>query len=316
MRVAKRTASSSTGFSIMEELWFGDFSDKDAEQKAASSLVADVTKAHGIRPFPDAAAKLIQLANDPNAGVADMTKVVETDASLAARILQVVNSAAFALRLQCTSVSHAVRLLGPKLLREIATALAIHQMYPVTDRRALTLRDHGTATAGLSRFLATRAGVSTDDVWTCGLLHDLGKLLLLQVQGKAYGPLVDGTAKVPNETHLLEREKYGYDHAVLAGHLLSFWKIPQPIPNVVAWHHQPSRAYQSSSKDTARLVSLVRLADAITYELRKEGDAETRNETVERLEKTEAAQYLNISASDLSGYWDDLHVVIRESKLV
>jgi hypothetical protein len=95
-------------------------------------------------------------------------------------------------------------------------------------------------------------------MYVSSLLHDLGKLMLLRGDDPEYYALLETT---PSEAlHLEERQRYGFDHALLAGHVLSAWKLSQPIPRVVGWHHQPGRAYPASG-DVPKMVALVRLAD-------------------------------------------------------
>jgi HD-like signal output (HDOD) protein len=63
-----------------------------------------------------------------------------------------------------------------------------------------------------------------------------------------------------------ERAQLGYDHAVLGAHVLAHWKIPDPIPRIVAWHHQPNRAYADAK--LARITACLRIADRIDAVLR------------------------------------------------
>jgi HD-like signal output (HDOD) protein len=95
-----------------------------------------------------------------------------------------------------------------------------------------------------------------------GLLHDIGKLLIMQTRHQSYAELVAAAAGVPDELHLQEREFLGYDHAVLGGHVLAKWGLPYPVPKIVAWHHQPARAYQEGGP-VAVLVAVLRIADVI-----------------------------------------------------
>ncbi|MFH1132025.1 MAG: HDOD domain-containing protein [Pseudomonadota bacterium] len=299
-------------FTIQEELWFGDFADESAEQKAEKSFVATAGKIYGLRPFPKSAQRLIALATDPNVNLPEMQRVIESDPSLASRTLQVVNSAAYSLQVRCTSIPHAVRLLGPKTIRELAAALAVYTVFEGTDETATRFRDHGTAVGSLARHLATRCGFPSDDVYTCGLLHDLGKMLMWQAQLLDYEKLIKDNLQFDDVIHLKEREAYGYDHAVLAAHLLKYWQIPEPIPSVIAWHHQPSRVYRQGGL-IANLVSLVRIADRMSYSLGRR--AEEDKNKITQICKDEAASLLNLSEEQLTEYWDDLHVVMSESSL-
>jgi putative nucleotidyltransferase with HDIG domain len=199
-----------------------------------------------------------------------------------------------------------VRLLGTRAIGEMATALAALQMFDTNSAQGVALKDHATAVAAVGRHLASKLGLPVDDVYTCGLLHDIGKLFLLQDSWSNYEGLCDG--KDPDCAHDHERERYGYDHAVLAGHILKNWQIPDPVPTVVAWHHQFARAVNEGGPK-ARLVALVRLADAIIYAL--DGDAEVE---VPKLAQMQEAEYLELSESQLSEWWLELHTVADENR--
>jgi putative nucleotidyltransferase with HDIG domain len=305
------TQSSSNKFTVLDDLWFGDGTDEAAEKKAGQSLIATVGQIYGLRPFPKAAYKLIELTKQEDYELDEIQHVIESDPPLASRTLQVVNSAAFGLQVRCTTVNHAVRLLGSTPIREIATAIAVLEMF--SGGHSEQLRDHGITVAALARYLATHCGLPTEDVYTCGLLHDLGKILFTQVQGDEYEDILTETWGFRDRAHLLERERFGFDHAVLAGHLLRFWRIPDPIPAVVAWHHQPGRAYRSKG-ELATLVSLIRLSDLLCYKL---GDPEVpADKLVHEVAQDQSCVFLNLREDDLSKIWHDLHVVATESTQV
>ena len=83
---------------------------------------------------------------------------------------------------------------------------------------------------------------------------------------------------------------------MLAGHVLTAWRIPEPVPQVVAWHHQPGRAY-SVGGPVGMMVALLRLADAIDCQLRL--DPSLDDAFIEQLAHGGEADYLGFTASDL-----------------
>ena len=95
---------------------------------------------------------------------------------------------------------------------------------------------------------------------------DLGKLLLLQVSGLDYQKLDPRVLTQPDEAFIHERELLGFDHAVLAGHILDSWKIPNGVAEVVAWHHQPGRAFEHGA-ELGLGVALVRIANRLDYRM-------------------------------------------------
>jgi len=76
--------------------------------------------------------------------------------------------------------------------------------------------------------------------------------------------------------HLKEQAQWGYDHAILGGQVLLSWKLPQPIPQIVACHHQPKVA-QTRSALFAMSVDLLRIADEVDWLLQQRHDADSEH---------------------------------------
>lgn len=308
-------AQDTAQYSIVDELWFGDDGDEAAEQEAARGLAARVAELVGVRPFPVAAQRLITTIRNPDYSAREVGRIIESDATLAARVLRVVNSAFYSRPVPCTSVAHGVVLLGAQAIGEVASGLVAMEMFKDVEGPAALQRDHAAVVAGLARHLGMRRGLSIDDVYTTALFHDLGKLLLLQVdKSGTYHDLLLSNEGERDLLHIKERKAFGYDHAVLAGHVLHEWGIPAPVPQAVAWHHQAARAYKNGGR-TATLVALVRLADRLYYELER-SSATPDEELIEALTHDGSAIYLGLSGPQLATIWDDLHLVCMESRQI
>lgn len=297
-------------FSLLEKMWFGDFDDEEAEAKAAESLAATLGKLQGVLPVPTVAARLISVVNNPDYKATDVSDLIAGDAGLSSRILRMINSPAYSLRAECRSISHAVVLLGPKTIRDTAIALSLLGMFKDESGHGQAIMEHSAVVGGLAQRLGRDCPrLRNIDVFTCGLLHDIGKLLQLQVDDD-YAELL-ATCTGSDQMHLAERERYGYDHAVLAGQVLSSWKIPEPIPTAVAWHHQAQRAYDKND-ETAAIVAAIRLADFLAYELPRMEASE--DEMVVILAKRPAAAYLDLQEEEFREMLYDLYAVSRSCR--
>ncbi len=286
---------------LNEELWFGSESSEAAEKRAAASLAARVGRVLGAKPFPASALRLAKLTRDPHCTIDDIQGVLETDPALSARLLRMVNSAGFALRTECTSVRHAAALVGNSRLNQIATTAAIMDMYDNGASQAGRILEHATVVGALSRYLAYYLGLPADELFTCGFLHDIGKLMLLDTDGARYTALLEQAGQQPDTIHTLEVAEFGFDHAMLAGHVLSNWSIPSPVPQVVAWHHNAAHAFAVSA-ELGQLVGALRLADAMSYAFR----SYYPEEEIARLAKTDSAAYLDVSEPQLAAMWDEM----------
>jgi HD-like signal output (HDOD) protein len=298
-------------FEIDEELWYGASSDEAAEAEASKSMAARMGRIVGAKPFPAAAQRLSQITQDPNCQMDDVVAVLESDPALSARLLRLVNSVGFSLRTSCTSVRHAAALVGTEKLNQVASTAAILDMYESGSERAKELLEHATVVGALCRYLAFHFGLPPDELFTCGFLHDIGKLMLLDTEGVEYLDVLGPETADFDTTFVEERKRYGFDHALLAGHVLAAWNIPHPVPKVVAWHHHVTRAYAESTA-ISQMVSTLRLADAMSFALQKP-DTEAQIETLARME---AASYMDISEGQLAAMWDEVRALTERARAV
>lgn len=103
--------------------------------------------------------------------------------------------------------------------------------------------EHATACAVLARNLAgQKAGLSVERFFVAGLLHDIGKLVLLLLEPEAEGSAISFAMENKLPLHEVEREILGFDHAMVSGALLSKWNFPESLTNAVRYHHTPQNA--------------------------------------------------------------------------
>ena len=301
-------AQSAPTLVIDESQWFGSHDQAVAEDTAARSMAALVGRIIGAKPFPMSARRLADLTRQDVVRIEPVIQVLETDPGLSARLLRLVNSAGYALRQRCTSVRHAATLVGTDRLHQIATTAAVLDLFDSKGPAAAQIIEHSTDVGAFCRYLGAHLALPVDDLFTAGFLHDIGKLMLMETEGEQYVELLQQCGSEPDSIHHLERRLYGFDHAALAAHVLSAWNIPDPVPKIVAWHHEPAHAYKVSSV-MAALVQTIRLSDAIVYAMREDLD----RTCIKALAQHEAACYLDISEPQLAAMWDELHVLFEES---
>ncbi len=302
------SASLSPGnFGRDEQDWFGG-RDAEAEEAASKSLAATAARIVGAKPFPIAAKRLEELTRTNTARIEQVVGVLESDPALSARLLRLVNSAGYGLKVRCTSVRHAAVLVGTRRLNQVATTAAILDLFESSNSLAAELLEHAAVVGSLCRYLAVHLGLPHDELFTCGFLHDIGKIMLLDTERELYPSLLREFGGNADSVHEQERRVFGFDHATLGAHVLTAWNIPEPVPKVIAWHHQPARALQDSL--LSAMVQTLRLADLLAYELGRRQEAEGTS----LVAQSEAAQYLDISEPQLAAMWKDLGSLRDRSK--
>lgn len=182
--------------------------------------------------LPSVAMELMQLASRPDVKFQDVSGLLQRDPVLAARVLSIAQSAAYATRTPTISLHQAAVRLGLKTLREIVVEAALHVKVfcvPGYEDVMARLYRHSTATAHVTRAVCRRTLVSAEYAFMCGLLHDVGfaaSLIVVSERrewrriplGVVY-PVLDGL------------------HASVSGLLARQWKLPAAIQEVVATHH-------------------------------------------------------------------------------
>jgi putative nucleotidyltransferase with HDIG domain len=285
---------------LVEELWFGDEESPEVKERASKSLSAKLAELRGMKPFPVVAERVMTLVVDQRARLEDVSRILETDPALAARTLSLANSALFLVGRPCDSVNQAILRVGTKALYEMMAAVAMLEMFEDVRGIGIGFRDHCVGVAAVGRALVRSYGwAGAGHVFLAGLFHDVGKLLSMQTQELPYDAL-PAEYMTFDTVHLHERRILGYDHAVLGGHVLKQWKLPEPVARAVAWHHQPGRAYAVGG-DEGLLVAVVRVADRIDHAI-VAGTA--RDEAfLDSLSRDAALGYLDLKAEDLARAW-------------
>ena len=289
---------------VQNHLWYLDEHPAHSSDLATHRLASAVLLSAKIRPFPVVARQVLSLLGDEDYRTADLEGVIMKDPALSATFLRIANSALYRQLVPCESVLMACARLGRNAVREIVVCVATMDMFRDVRSRGATIRNHCAGTAAIARTLADEWHLrSGDQLFLTGLLHDFGKLLCMQAGIESYDGLPPDALDTPDRLHLIERDRLGYDHAVLGAHVLHAWKIPDAITQVVAWHHQPARAYAGGGT-VGMQVALLRLADRLEYRLRH--DSAPNEAAIEDLSTSDEARHMGFSAADLRSTWQQM----------
>lgn len=300
--------------SDLTELWLDGASPSESDLRAANSLAARLSCFEGLRPFSGVVETLVDYVSTPDFKLDKVRGMVEADPALAARILRVANSAAYRAYEPCVSVTKAILRIGAANVAALAMAMSAMTLFKDIGGAGQRIREHSAGTAVVARELAVsldQPGLSSK-VMLAGLLHDIGKLLILQTGDTDYAALVakDGS---PSSLHFKEQAMWGFDHAMLGAHVLLSWKIPQPIPRLIACHHQP-KAGQGSATALAQALDLLRIADVVDWLLEQGCAADASH--VRRLAASPDGVRAGLGEETLPALWDDLRTIRQEALLL
>ena len=186
---------------------------------------------------------------------------------MAAKVLQLVNSAYFGLAQRVTSVAQAMVYLGADTMKGLVLT---SQVFALAERRQLpglsvdALQEHSLMTARLAKRLVVNQRVA-DDAFTAGLLHDIGQIALSVSMPETYAEILRTSRERP--LHEAERERLGVSHAEVGAYLLGVWGLPFSVVEAVAYHHRPG-AVEAGDREVLAAVhvadSLVEAGDSAT----------------------------------------------------
>jgi putative nucleotidyltransferase with HDIG domain len=192
-----------------------------------------------LPPMPATAAEVMSLSQQETTDAARLSAVIHRDPTIASNVLRVANSAAYAGQVQCASLQQAVSRLGMQLITEIATAVAVRgRMFgnPACVELLKALWQHSVLTAFFTKEIARQRRRNVEIAFLCGLLHDVGKAVLLNGVDRVLGK---GELAVPVPVLLSAIDE---QHLPAGGLLAHEWKLPDQVMEAMQWHHAPEQA--------------------------------------------------------------------------
>jgi len=224
-----------------------------------------INKAGDLKVFPFVARKALDILNNENCSIDDLSAVIEKDQTIAARILKISNSALYGLRQEVTSLQHALLILGFKTLRSIvltATTRSLYKKFGMTEK---IIWDHSVGAAIGAKLISRGFGSDVvDTAFVGGLMHDLGKVIMNNETPEAYSEVMMKMYNEGMDSITAEKEIYGYDHTDVGAGVTGKWKFAAPLVQVLKEHHLNNcRLEDISDPITAKSVACVHLADHV-----------------------------------------------------
>jgi HD-like signal output (HDOD) protein len=201
--------------------------------------------------FPQAALRILQLLDQPESTPGQIERIAAADPVVAGNLVRVGNSALYMGYPEVSSIRGAVMRLGCLATRKIALATVFRPRFIRAGMRPLL--PHALEAAELAHHLASRASaVDPEEAFLCGLLHDLGKLLVDRLNlfdsARMRGLLDHGCPPVYAENLLI-----GCDHGKAGRDIAAHWRLPARHAEAIHYHHQP----EGVSSPLAHLLYLV-----------------------------------------------------------
>lgn len=212
--------------------------DAQAGPLGKNALRAKVDELTNISTIPSIITRIMELTGNPNTVNHELAKVIERDQSIAMRVLSASNSAFYGFSKKITTLSQAILVIGFDMVRGIALTTSVFNSVPTKHKPLLKeLWAHSFRTAEAAAMLAAKTGaVEKETAFLAGLFHDIGRAIILQVNGKEYG---DAN---PFDRNLLEERKiFGATHSDAGAWLAEKYQLPETVVSAISYHHEPEK---------------------------------------------------------------------------
>jgi HD-like signal output (HDOD) protein len=212
--------------------------DESLDNAALRQVVA---RCVNLPSVPAVYSQVVEVLQDPDADIVLIGDIIGKDAAMTAMILKLVNSAYFGRGQKVGTLSDAVALFSHAFAQGARLAANNVLVGP--------LWFHSFAAANAAKTVALCEGGDrklADEAYVAGLLHDIGKLILITNLQDQYNEALALARQEQLPINIAEHRVFGADHADVGGYLLGLWGLPVPVVEAIALHHNPEMAVQKT----------------------------------------------------------------------
>lgn len=241
-----------------------------------------------IKPFPHLVQEAMNLIDSDDSDNHVLANIIGQDPILTTRILSLANSSFYGMSRKVEDIETANAILGNNVIRNILVSAGALECFPVTEQRK-QIWIHSIEVASVSELLADKFNQPKETAYMAGLLHDVGKFLLLDLFPE-YKAVIDIEQTNEFELSLEEEIKImGLNHALVGAKIIKVWNLPQWLEKVIVMHDEPAES------DDYAACCLLYLADEICHKL----ESGMSDDDLLKSLNFENAALINISVQDL-----------------
>ena len=202
-----------------------------------------IGKGQDLPSLPEIYLRVSEQLEDENTSVQQIGETVQNDPAITTRVLKMVNSAYYGLPNQVSSIAQAVSLLGRERLKHILIGSVLRGVFSGHDNPAFSMQEfwqHSIKSAIIARYLAKLMPQieEPEAMFTAGLLHDIGKLLLIRKFPDRMLVAEEYMIRKRVDTLTAELSQLGLTHTAVGEALMQHWGLPQMLVDCASGHHE------------------------------------------------------------------------------
>ncbi|HRK32770.1 MAG TPA: GGDEF domain-containing protein [Tepidisphaeraceae bacterium] len=229
------------------------------------ALIEQIKNCPSLPSLPSIAVQVLDLAQKADVDIPEIARLISKDPALSTKMLRTVNSSFYARSKAVSTISQALVILGLQSVKTLVLGFSLVSNLSKSKSNGFNHINYwrrAIYSATAARVIASKlAMVQQEEAFLCGLLKDIGMLVLDQVAGDKYGGLFDKATSHLNLSEL-EAAELGMSHAEVGGYLAEEWKLPAMLAAPIKYHHSVDQVSDPALKKLAELVGLAgRCAD-------------------------------------------------------
>lgn len=211
--------------------------------------------------LPEAVIKIKQLIDDDATSMDDIAEVINYDPAIMSQVLKISNSALYKFPNTITTVTKAIQVIGTRSIYDLVLAYGVANAFKNIDPEIIDLEkfwEQAVSCALICKYLAEEVGLKEPEkLFVCGLLHNLGELVLVQLNPVEASKCASITSE--HTPLMLQKKQLGFCYADISSELLEIWGIPKDISQIVAKTHVSEHEAQSKEEKIIQLAYLLAL---------------------------------------------------------
>ncbi len=270
--------------------------------------LATVLKSDDLPTLPTVASEIIILTAREDTTLSDIADLVSKDIALSAKILKVSNSAFYSFAQQISSINQAVSILGINAVRSLVLSFSFLSMQGGKQKSQFDFEKfwkNALASAVASKLILEHVkGADTEEIFICGLLQNLGELILARTFPKEYEEVLKKISEEQHDALTIEEEQFGIGHDVIGYEVAKNWGFPEVLLLPILYHHTPLD-YKGRDKKLETSCKAVYLSDLLVAILYSD-----KPEAFHNLFRKEAKKLLGFSNEDLEHILSEIHTQV------